>query len=38
MWDRWCRNAEKYPDKDAIVHWIAEEEPFRWTFFNEQIN
>ncbi len=32
IWDRWCKNAEKYPDKDAIIHWIAEKEPFRWTF------
>lgn len=32
VWDRWCRNAEKYPEKDAIIHWIAGEEPIRWTF------
>ena len=32
MWDRWCRNAEEYPDKDAIIHCIAGEDPFRWTF------
>ena len=32
VWNRWYKNAEKYPDKDAIIHWIAEEEPFRWTF------
>ncbi|MCH8171445.1 MAG: AMP-binding protein [Bacteroidetes bacterium] len=31
-WDRWVENAEKYPDKEAIVHWVAGEEPFRWTF------
>ena len=31
-WDRWVENAEKYPDKDAIIHWVAGEEPFRWTF------
>ena len=31
MWNRWCRNAEKYPNKDAIIHWVAGEEPFRWT-------
>ena len=32
LWNRWCRNAEKYPAQDAIVHWVAGEEPFRWTF------
>jgi fatty-acyl-CoA synthase len=32
MWQKWYYNAEKYPDKDAIIHWVAEEEPFRWTF------
>lgn len=31
-WSRWVINAEKHPDKDAIVHWVAGEEPFRWTF------
>lgn len=31
-WDLWVENAEKYPDKEAIVHWVAGEEPFRWTF------
>lgn len=32
MWDLWSYNAQKTPDKDAIVHWVAGEEPFRWTF------
>jgi len=31
-WDRWVENAEKFPDKEAIIHWVAGEEPFRWTF------
>ena len=31
-WDRWVENAKKYPDKEAIIHWVAGEEPFRWTF------
>ena len=31
-WDHWVENAKKYPDKEAIVHWVAGEEPFRWTF------
>ncbi len=33
-WDRWVANAEKFPDKDAFIHWVAGEEPFRWTFSN----
>ena len=32
MWNRWEKNAERYPDKDAIIHWSAEKEPFRWSF------
>jgi fatty-acyl-CoA synthase len=32
LWKRWSRNAEKYPNKDAIIHWVAGEEPFKWTF------
>jgi fatty-acyl-CoA synthase len=32
MWDRWCKNAQRTPDRDAIIHWVAGEEPFRWTF------
>jgi fatty-acyl-CoA synthase len=32
LWHRWCRNADRTPDRDAIVHWIAGEEPYRWTF------
>ena len=32
IWDRWSKNAERAPDRDAIVHWVAGEEPFRWTF------
>jgi acyl-CoA synthetase (AMP-forming)/AMP-acid ligase II len=32
LWTRWCANADRFPDKDAIVHWVAGEEPFRWTF------
>ncbi len=30
--ERWYRNAELNPDKDAIVHYTAGEEPFRWTY------
>ena len=31
-WDRWVENSKKYPDRDAFIHWVAGEEPFRWTF------
>ncbi|MFO7445102.1 MAG: AMP-binding protein [Ignavibacteriaceae bacterium] len=34
LWNRWSRNAEQNPDKDAIIHWTAGEEPFRWSFAN----
>jgi fatty-acyl-CoA synthase len=29
---RWQKNAERYPDRDAIIFWKTEEEPYRWTF------
>jgi acyl-CoA synthetase (AMP-forming)/AMP-acid ligase II len=32
IWQRWERNAANNPDKDAIIHWIAGKEPYRWTF------
>ena len=32
LWNRWQANADKTPDKDAIVWWSIEEEPYRWTF------
>jgi acyl-CoA synthetase (AMP-forming)/AMP-acid ligase II len=32
VWNRWYRNAEKYPNKEAIIHFVAGEEPYRWTF------
>ena len=32
MWSRWLRNAEKHPARDAIVHWLADSDPIRWTF------
>ena len=32
MWARWHKNAERTPDRDAIIHWVAGEEPFRWAF------
>jgi fatty-acyl-CoA synthase len=33
VWHRWCENAAKYHEVDAIIHWKAGEEPFRWSFF-----
>jgi acyl-CoA synthetase (AMP-forming)/AMP-acid ligase II len=32
LWKRWSLNAKKYPNRDAIIHWLANEEPIRWTF------
>lgn len=32
IWHLWNLNAEKYPDKDAIIFWQAGEDPYRWTF------
>ena len=32
VWERWRENARNYPDRDALVHWVAGEEPHRWTF------
>jgi fatty-acyl-CoA synthase len=32
LWKRWCHNADRNPDRDAVIHWIAGEEPFRWSF------
>jgi len=34
LWKRWSLNAERNPDREAIVHWVAGEEPFRWTYKN----
>jgi len=32
VWSRWEENALNAPKKDAIVHWIAGEEPYRWSY------
>jgi fatty-acyl-CoA synthase len=32
MHQKWMHNAERYPDRDAIIFWRTGEEPFRWTF------
>ncbi len=29
--DLWKNNSGLYPDKDAVIHWSAGEEPFRWS-------
>jgi acyl-CoA synthetase (AMP-forming)/AMP-acid ligase II len=30
--DRWRRHAAARPEGEAIVHWVAGEEPIRWTW------
>ncbi|PKL81965.1 MAG: hypothetical protein CVV24_12570 [Ignavibacteriae bacterium HGW-Ignavibacteriae-3] len=32
LWERWQRNAIKNPEREAIVHCVAGEEPTRWTY------
>jgi len=32
IWQQWEQNAIKKPFADAIIHWIPDKEPFRWTF------
>jgi fatty-acyl-CoA synthase len=32
LWQRWELNSKRFPERDAIVHWNAGEEPFRWNF------
>lgn len=34
LWKKWEENAKKNPDKEAMIHWVAGEEPYRWTFSN----
>lgn len=34
LWERWQRNAERNPDREAIVHCVAGEESIRWTYKN----
>lgn len=34
LWQQWEKNAGRIPDREAIVHWVAGEEPVRWTFKN----
>ncbi len=32
VWQRWNELAEKFPEKEAIVHWTIENLPIRWTY------
>ena len=32
LWQRWLDNSQSIPDKEAIVHWVEGEEPFRWNY------
>ena len=32
LWERWQYFAQTTPDKDAIVHYRAADEPIRWTY------
>jgi len=34
LWKRWQLNSQKFPNRDAIIHWVAGEEPVRITFKN----
>ena len=30
LWHRWIHNAERFPERDAIVHWCADGPSRRW--------
>jgi acyl-CoA synthetase (AMP-forming)/AMP-acid ligase II len=30
IWQRWMQNAERYPERDAIIHWCADVPAKRW--------
>jgi acyl-CoA synthetase (AMP-forming)/AMP-acid ligase II len=32
LWKQWSKNAERNPSREAIVHWVAGEQPVRWSF------
>ncbi|MFC2083933.1 AMP-binding protein [Bacteroidota bacterium] len=32
VWEGWQYNADRFPNNDAIVHWIAGENPYRWSY------
>ncbi|MFA5275294.1 MAG: AMP-binding protein [Candidatus Omnitrophota bacterium] len=34
VWDNWEDHAKNFPESEAIVHWDALAEPFRWSYGN----
>src|ERR1039458_4430091 len=32
LWNRWTAHAHRQPDAPAVVHWVAGEDPFVWTY------
>lgn len=32
IWNIWEKNATNFQNKDAIIHWVDGEEPYRWSF------
>ncbi|MBU0475619.1 MAG: AMP-binding protein [Bacteroidetes bacterium] len=32
LWERWQYFAQTMPEKEAIIHWRAANEPIRWTY------
>ena len=32
LWERWQYFAQTIPEQEAIIHWRAADEPFRWTY------
>ena len=34
VWDCWETHAKERPQFEAIVHWDALDEPYRWTYSN----
>lgn len=34
LWNQWCCNANRWPEREAIVHWSIEGDPVRWNWAN----
>jgi fatty-acyl-CoA synthase len=32
LWDRWSHWATQHGDREAVVHWVAGQDPVRWTW------
>ena len=32
LWERWQKHAASHPGREAIVHWVAGEPPYRWSW------